>query len=171
MSDPIRIGPSPIHGLGVFAKTILRRGERVIQYLGEKITKEESARRCERQNGFIFSLDDEFDLDGDFDWNPARLVNHSCAPNCEAECLEGRIWITALRDILPGEEITFNYGYDWEAYQEHPCHCGATECVGFILAGKFFGQLRRRKTFESLPPDHERPTVPAPRHTNPGADG
>ncbi|MGP8198856.1 MAG: SET domain-containing protein [Limisphaerales bacterium] len=171
MRDPLRVGPSPIHGLGVFANVGLGRGARVIEYLGEKITKEESALRRERQNYCIFSLDDEFDLDGDFVWNPARLVNHSCAPNCEAECVNGRIWITALRDIPPGEEITFNYGYDWEAYEEHPCRCGAAECVGFIVAGEFFGQLRRRKIFESLPPDRGQPTAPAPHHTNPGAGG
>jgi SET domain-containing protein len=171
MNDHIRIGPSPIHCQGVFAKTILRRGARIIEYLGEKITKAESSRRCEQQNWRIFSLDGEFDLDGDFEWNPARLINHSCAPNCEAECEEGRIWITALRDIQPGEEITFNYSYDWESYKEHPCHCGAPGCVGFIVAEEFFAQLRRQKTFESPPPDDGRSTAPAIRHTNPAAAG
>jgi hypothetical protein len=67
MSDRFRIGLSPIHGEGVFAIINLRQGARVIEYLGEKITKAESARRCERQNWCIFSLDDEFDLDGDFE--------------------------------------------------------------------------------------------------------
>ena len=171
MIDHIRIGPSPIHGEGVFAQTALRPGTRVIEYVGEKITTEESARRCERQNWCIFSLDDEFDLDGDFEWNPARRVNHSCAPNCEAECVEGRIWITALRDIEPGEEITYNYGYDWEEYQEHPCHCGAADCLGFIVAEEFFGQLRRRRTYVSPPQDAGQSTAPATRHTNPGAGG
>jgi SET domain-containing protein len=171
MNDRIRIGPSPIHGQGVFAKTALRRGERIIEYVGEKITKAESARRCELQNCCIFSLDDEFDLDGNFDWNPARRVNHSCAPNCEAECEEGKIWITALRDIQPEEEITFNYGYDWEAYEEHSCGCGAPECVGFIVAEEFFGQLRRRKIYESPQPGDGKSTAPATRRTNPGAGG
>jgi len=171
MNDLIRIGPSPIHGQGVFAKTIIHRGARVIEYLGEKITKAESARRCERQNWRIFSLDGEFDLDGDLEWNSARYVNHSCAPNCEAECQEGRIWITALRDIQPGEEISFNYGYDLEAYQEHPCHCGAAQCVGFIVAAEFFGQLRRQRIFESLPQDVGQSIAPATRRTNPGAGG
>ena len=171
MSDSIVIGPSPIHDRGVFAKTALGRAARVLEYLGEKITKAESARRCERQNGCIFSLDAEFDLDGDAAWNPARFVNHSCAPNCEAECASGRIWITARRDIRPGEEITFNYGYDVEAYQEHPCRCGAAECVGFIVAEEFFGQLRRQRIFESPPPGGGQSTAPAIHHTNPGAGG
>ena len=78
---------------------------------------------------------------------------------------------SALRDIQPGEEITFNYGYDLEAYEEHPCHCGAAECVGFIVAEEFFGQLRRRKIYESPPPDDGQSTAPATRHTNPAAGG
>ena len=171
MNDRLRIGPSTIHGEGVFAKTQICAGERVIEYLGEKITKEESARRCERENWCIFSLDTEFDLDGDFEWNPARRVNHSCVPNCEAECADGRIWITAIRDIDPGEEITFNYGYDLEAWEEHPCRCGAEGCAGFMVAEEFFGQLRRRKTFESPPPDDGQSTAPAIRHTSPAAGG
>ena len=171
MNDCIRIGPSPIHGRGVFAQTALRRGRRVLEYVGEKISKAESARRCQRQNWCIFTLDEEFDLDGDFEWNPARCVNHSCAPNCEAEYVGGRIWITALRDIQPGEELTFNYGYELEAYQEHPCRCGAAECLGFIVAAEFFGQLRRRKTYESPRPDAARSTAPAIHRTNPAAGG
>jgi uncharacterized protein len=171
MNNHIRIGPSPIHGEGVFAETALRRGARVLEYVGEKISKEESARRCQGQNWCIFSLDAKFDLDGDFEWNPARRVNHSCAPNCEAGCEDGRIWITARRDIRPGEEITFNYGYDLEDYREHPCHCGAAECLGFIVAEEFFGQLRRQRIFESHPPDGGQSTAPAIRRTSPGAVG
>jgi SET domain-containing protein len=171
MKDKIRIGPSLIQGQGLFTRIPLRAGARVIEYLGEKISKEESARRCEKQNWYIFSLDEEFDLDGDFPWNPARLVNHSCAPNCHADCEGGKVWIIALRDIDSGEEITFNYGYDIEAYQEHPCQCGAEDCVGYIMAEEFFGQLRRQKTFESPPPESGQSTAPATRHTNPGAGG
>jgi SET domain-containing protein len=149
MPDNIRIAPSPIHGRGGFATRFLPRGARVIEYTGERITKAESLRRCEAHNWFIFGLDEEFDLDGNVESNPARFFNHSCAPNCEAVCEEGRVWIVALRDIQPGEEITFNYGYDLVDYQEHPCRCGAPECVGFIVSEEFFPGLRRRA--QSLP--------------------
>lgn len=171
MNDRIRIGPSSIHGEGVFAQAPLRAGEWVLEYLGEKITKAESLRRCEQQNWCIFALDAEWDLDGNFDWNPARRVNHSCAPNCEAEFVGGRIWITACRPIPPGEEITFNYGYDLENYRDHPCHCGAPECVGFIVAEEFFEQLRRRKTFESPRPDAAQSVAMENHRTNRGAAG
>jgi SET domain-containing protein len=171
MNDCIRVGPSRIHGQGVFAQAAFLPGARVLEYLGEKISKAESARRCESQNWYIFGLDEEFDLDGNFDWNPARYVNHSCAPNCEAVFDAGRVWITATRDITPGEEITFNYGYDLEDYKEHPCHCGAPECLGFIVAEEFFEQLRRQKTFVSPPPDGGKSIAPATPHTNRAAGG
>jgi hypothetical protein len=151
MNERILIGPSSIQGRGLFARTALPKGTRVLEYTGEKISKEESAWRCQQQNWYIFSIDDQFDLDGNFEWNTARLVNHSCNPNCEASLEEGRIWINALRDIEPGEELTFDYGYDLEDYREHPCHCGAAECAGFIVAQEFLAQLRRQKTFESPP--------------------
>jgi len=81
-------------------------------------------------------------LDGNVEWNPARFLNHGCAPNSEAICEDGRVWIVALRDIRASEEITFNYGYDLDDYTEHPCRCGAPECVGYIVAEDFFAQVR-----------------------------
>jgi len=143
MMDMIQIAPSPIHGLGGFAKAPVPAGGRVIEYVGVRITKAESARRCEAQNWFIFGLDEEQDLDGNVEWNAARFLNHSCEPNCEAVCEEGRIWIVALRDIAAGAEITFNYGYDLENYQEHPCHCGARQCVHYIVAAELAPHLRK----------------------------
>jgi hypothetical protein len=141
--DNLVIGPSPIHGMGGFASRALARGERVVEYTGEKITKAESLGRCEAGNWFIFSLDDEFDLDGNTAGNPARWLNHSCAPNCEAQYLDGRVWITARRDIAAGEEITFNYGYTLDEYREHPCRCCAPACAGWIVAEEFFDYVKK----------------------------
>jgi SET domain-containing protein len=135
---------SPIHGMGGFARLPIPKDARIIEYVGEKIDKQESLRRCEANNEYIFSLGAEHDLDGNFKWNPARLLNHSCTPNCEAELDDGRIWIVALRDIEAGEEITFNYGFDLADYREYRCNCGSPECVGFIIAEEFFPQLRSR---------------------------
>ncbi len=136
---------SPIHGWGGFAKTAILAGTRVLEYVGERISKRESLRRCEQNNASIFSLNAEVDLDGDVPWNPARLINHSCAPNCEAALQEEeRIWIVARRDIQPGEEVTFNYGYDLVDYREHPCRCGSAGCVGYMVAEEFFEHVRSR---------------------------
>ena len=136
---------SQIHGTGGFAARDIPSGTRVIEYVGEKITKAESLRRCEANNEFIFCLDDTFDLDGSVDWNPARFLNHSCEPNCETVIEDGRVWIVANRDIKAGEELTFNYCYDLEDYREYPCLCGAPQCVGYIVAEDFHDLLRSRR--------------------------
>ncbi len=142
---------SPIHGIGGFARANIQAGTRIIEYLGEKISKQESLARCELNNAYIFALDEECDLDGNVSWNPARFLNHSCEPNCEAQLEEGQIWLVAIHEIRAGDELTFNYGYDLADYREHPCGCGAPGCVGFIVAEDFFEYVRRqrvRKTTE-----------------------
>lgn len=140
----LEVRHSPIHGSGGFARRPIPKGTRLIEYLGERISKSESLRRCIADNHYIFTLTDELDLDGDVPWNPARFINHSCGPNCEAEHDAGRIWILALRDIAAGEELSFNYGYDLEDYRDHPCRCGALNCVGFIVAEEFFDHVRKQ---------------------------
>lgn len=145
----VEVRRSGIHGQGLFARRFIPAGARVIEYRGERIDKRESARRCAAGNHFIFSLDEEWDLDGNVPDNPAAFANHSCAPNCEAEQEGHRIWLVALRDIAPDEEITFNYGYDLEDFREHPCACGAPQCVGYIVAEELIPALRRKLTGES----------------------
>src|ERR1700676_617930 len=84
---------SPIHGLGGFAKCDICSGIFLLEYLGEKIDKQESVRRCEQNNAFIFALNEREDIDGNVPWNPARYLNHSCCPNCEAQLADDRIWL------------------------------------------------------------------------------
>ena len=144
-TDLLVLKDSPIHGLGAFAKTAIRQGTRILEYVGERISKRESLCRCEQNNEYIFALNDEQDLDGNVAWNPARFLNHSCASNCEAELQDDHIWIIARRDIQPGEEVTFNYGYDLADYRDYPCHCGSPNCVGYIVAEEFFGHIRPRE--------------------------
>ncbi|MBK7999574.1 MAG: SET domain-containing protein-lysine N-methyltransferase [Verrucomicrobia bacterium] len=138
------IGTSLIHGTGGFAARDFNPGDCVLEYIGERISKEESLLRCEAGNPFIFFLDEQWNLDGSVDWNPARFLNHSCAPNCNAELVEGRIWITARHAIRAGEELTFNYSYDLTEFREHPCRCGAPGCVGYMVAEEFFDIVRGR---------------------------
>ena len=134
-----------IHGTGGFAKVAVPKGTRILEYVGEKISKGESLRRCELNNEYIFTLNDKEDLDGNVAWNPARLINHSCRPNCEAEKDGDHIWIIAARDIRAGEEITFNYGYDLVDYKDHPCRCGSANCVGYMVAAEYFEHVLSRK--------------------------
>jgi SET domain-containing protein len=146
MPDLFYIATSPIQGNGGFARVDIPRGVRIAEYTGRRITKLESLAKCEENNPYIFALDDEFDLDGDVEANPARFFNHSCEANCEAENIGGRIWIIARRAIKAGEEITFNYGYDLESYREYPCRCGAPSCVGYIVAEEFFADLLKKRS-------------------------
>lgn len=133
-TDKLVFKPSCIHGVGGFAKMDLVQGTLVIEYVGERISAKESIRRCQAGNQFIFRLNENCHLDGNVDWNPARFLNHSCSPNCEAEFIDERIWLVALRDIVLDEEVTFDYGYDLEDFRAHRCRCGAPNCCGYILS-------------------------------------
>lgn len=139
------VRPSRIHGMGVFARADIAKETRILEYVGERISKEESLRRRQGGNFFVFIVTDQFDIDGAVDWNPARFINHSCAPNCEARMEDERIWIIALRDIKAGEELGFNYGYDLQDYEDHPCSCGAANCLGFMVAEEHFEDVRRKE--------------------------
>lgn len=141
----VSFGASTIHGRGGFARKNIPKGQLVIEYVGERIDKRESNRRCAENNEFIFTLNDSFDLDGNVPSNPARFINHSCVPNCDAEIIDNHIWIVANREIAAGEEITFNYGFDLEDYRDYPCHCGSSGCVGYIVAEEFFEHVRNQQ--------------------------
>ena len=145
---------SPIHGFGIFAKIKIPRGTRIIEYLGEKITKAEAERRGpklvayakeHRQRGavYLFNLNKKYDIDGHVDYNTAKYINHSCTPNCEVENIRGRIWIIALQDIQKGEEIFYNYGYDLDTFEEHPCLCATARCPGYIASEEHWRKLKR----------------------------
>src|SRR5689334_4217883 len=99
MNDAIEFKKSGIHGMGGFALRNIRKGEAIIEYVGEKITKKEAVARLEGDNRYIFTLNKKNDVDGSVDWNPARFINHSCAPNAGVKINRNRIWIVALRTI------------------------------------------------------------------------
>lgn len=150
-SEWIEVRNSPIHGSGVFAVKDIPKDTRIVEYLGEHITKEESEKRAWDQLGkaqetgeagvYIFTLDEEWDIDGNFEWNTARLINHSCTPNCETWIEEDQIFVYALRDIKKGTELSFNYGFEAETYADHPCRCGSKNCVGYIVCEEEWPKL------------------------------
>ena len=151
----VMISESPIHGRGLYAKKDIPEAEYLIEYLGEKIDKDESDRRGWEQMDlaeetgeaavYIFTLDDHWDIDGKIPENAARLINHSCDPNCEAQIWEEKeIWIVSLRAIKKGEELFFNYGFDLENYTDHPCKCDSANCVGYICGEDYWGQLEKK---------------------------
>ena len=107
----VRVHTSPIAGLGLFAAQDITKWTRILPYLGEKISKAESARRLAQGNVYIFIFNDRYDIDGTVLRNTARYSNHSCDPNCEIAKTTRTLWLVALRDIRDGEELTYNYGY------------------------------------------------------------
>ncbi|MBB2927051.1 SET domain-containing protein [Paraburkholderia silvatlantica] len=141
----IVVRQSGVHGKGVFAAVPIATGERLIEYKGERISWKEALRRHphnpdEPNHTFYFALDDGDVIDGKVKGNSARWINHSCAPNCEAEEIEGHVYIHALRDIAEGEELFYDYGLVIDAKQtkklkrEYECRCGARKCRGTMLA-------------------------------------
>jgi len=158
-SPYIIVKASKIHNKGVYAKTSIPAGTKIIEYVGEKISKAEAQRRAEiplgrhkknQKNGavYIFDLNKKQDLDGDVPYNTARFINHACEPNCEAENVRGHVWIISIKDIQPGEELTYNYGYYFDEYEDHRCNCGSEGCVGYILDKKYWPRLKRRQKRE-----------------------
>ncbi|MGV8151097.1 MAG: SET domain-containing protein [Candidatus Woesearchaeota archaeon] len=153
---------SGIHNKGVYATEDITKGTPIIEYRGEKISKEEGdkrldatheAHKADKNNAatYIFELNDEYDLDGDIPDNDAKYINHSCNPNCDFEIGEDSVLIHAKRDIKKGEELTYNYGFDFDdEYKEHPCKCGSENCVGFMIAEEDWPMLEEAKKKEKL---------------------
>ena len=83
---------------------------------------------------YLFNLNTRYDLDGDVSWNTARLINHSCLNNCDYEGKGLKLWVTAIKDIKKGEELTCDYGFGYDSdYKQFPCKCGSKNCVGYIV--------------------------------------
>jgi uncharacterized protein len=142
----IQARQSGVHGKGVFALVPIAKGEDVIEYTGKIITwKQAQAQHPhnpqEPNHTFFFHIDEKRVIDGLYG-NIARWINHSCAPNCEADEDEGRVFIKALRNIKAGEELNYDYGlileerYTPRVKAEYPCWCGAKTCRGTLLAPK-----------------------------------
>jgi SET domain-containing protein len=148
---------SGIHGTGVRATRPFAKGERVIEYVGRKLTNDEAKviadhqfqnhkRNPHKGAVYVFEIDDQWSIDGDVPDNIAKYINHSCDPNCEVEITAGHIYIAAGRDIKAGEEITYNYCFDLDDIKDdladYTCRCGSPKCVGYILDDYDWPRLR-----------------------------
>ena len=146
---------SKIHASGLFARADIESGTKIIQYKGLKITKAQSdkiadvhidANKKEGTVGavYIFTLNDRYDINGKVAWNLAKYINHSCDPNCETDIVRGKIWISAIKDIKKGEELSYDYGYDMHCFEDHPCRCNSKNCVGFIVRSNLRWRLKKK---------------------------
>jgi SET domain-containing protein len=113
-------------GMGLFARKTIPKGSYILEYLGERVPAHEGS---ERDSLYIFAVDENWDIDGTPEWNTARYMNHSCDPNAESEDIDGRIFIQAIRDIAPEEEITYDYGEEYVGEYIRPQGCKCARCV------------------------------------------
>ena len=138
---------SGIQGKGAFATAKIRKGQRVIEYAGERISNDEADSRYDetnmrRHHTFLFTVTARTVVDGAVNGNEAIYINHSCDPNCEAVIEGGRIFIEAVRTIHPGQELAYDYQYertgedDDEMERFYKCLCGAANCRGSIMKSK-----------------------------------
>ncbi len=144
MPAALELRSSAIHGQGVFALRRIHKGKRLIEYAGERITPGEADLRydddaMDRPHTFLFTVDEHTVIDAAAGGNEARFINHSCDPNCEAVDDDGRIFIEAIRNIRPGEELTYDYHLErkgrWRQgwAERYACRCGAPNCRGTLL--------------------------------------
>jgi hypothetical protein len=141
---------SSIQGTGAFATRTIRKGTRIIEYLGQRISWRTADKRYDdekmnRHHTFLFTVDDRTCIDAAVNGNEARFINHSCDPNCEAINERKRIFIEATKTIPAGTELVYDYQYertdDHSADDEkfYKCRCGSPKCRGTILAPKSSG--------------------------------
>lgn len=133
---------SPIHSVGVFTTAPIRKGTRVVEYDGERITPEEGDRRYEgAARTYLYAMDDgKTVIDGR---GLGALLNHSCDPNCEVDEIKGRVWIYALRNIAAGEELVWEYSLHGDE-DPAPCSCGSPKCRGTMYSKEWIATMRRR---------------------------
>lgn len=157
MSKPLafEIRDSVISGKGAFAIRAIPKGERLIEYTGERIPHPEADARydddtMDRHHTFLFAVSSRTVIDATYGGNEARFINHSCDPNCETEIEKGRVYIYAIRDIPAGEELHYDYAYERSGDEtekeeaQYLCLCGTDKCRGSIMEPKATFLKRQR---------------------------
>ena len=155
-SEWIEVRNSAIHNKGVFAAKDIPKDTKIIEYVGKKVTKKDADEVYERdfeisksnpenEGGvYLFELDKGYDIDGNVSWNTARLMNHTCNPNCETDIVNRKVWVVASKDIKKGQELGYDYGFEIDDWENHPCKCGAKNCIGYIIKQESWIKLRKK---------------------------
>ena len=132
-----KIRKSNIDNKGLIAAKNIKKGTRIIEYKGKLISKKTSEENPKFDNSkkiYIFEINNKYDLDGNFYFNSARLINHSCDPNCEVVGEGLKLWIDSIKDIKKGEELSYDYGFSFdEDFKNYPCRCDSSNCCGYIV--------------------------------------
>ncbi|PHX97507.1 MAG: SET domain-containing protein-lysine N-methyltransferase [Gemmatimonadetes bacterium] len=145
LDQPFVVRKSRIAGKGAFANRTIKKGERLIEYLGERLTHAQSDARYDDHAGgahhtFLFNANPSTVIDAYVGGNDARFINHSCAPNCESEIERGRVFVDAIKRIRKGGELFYDYAYGRDGTETpedetglYGCCCGSRNCRGSIL--------------------------------------
>ena len=145
-----KIKKSNIDNRGLYANRDIKDGTKIIEYKGKIVTKKKVEEDTKFDNDkaiYLFNLNKKYDLDGDFKFNIARLINHSCNPNCEVAGTGLKVWVYAIRDIKKGEELSYDYGFGYdEYYKDFPCRCGSKNCVGYIVREGSRWRIKKQKS-------------------------
>ncbi len=132
-----KIKKSRIDKNGLYASQNIKKGTKIIEYKGKIISVKQSETNPKFNNEkaiYLFNINKKYDLDGDFKFNTARLINHSCEPNCEVFGSGLKIWVYAMKNIKKGEELSYDYGFNYDKdYKAYPCKCGAKNCARYIV--------------------------------------
>jgi SET domain-containing protein len=139
----VAVRKSRVHGRGVFATRPIRKGARIVEYTGRRVLWSSIPDDQDDPETYYFGLsDDKRVIDPSVGGNEAQWINHSCEPNCVVREKRGRIFIHAMRNIKPGEELSYDYRLETdddvprtkEIEDEARCSCGSPKCRGTLLA-------------------------------------
>jgi SET domain-containing protein len=140
----IKVRKSKVHGQGVFALQRIRKGTRIVEYVGDRISHARANRRYDDHDEndnhtFLFAVDRNVVIDATVGGNDSRFINHSCDPNCESNIENRRVFVDAIRTIEPGAELNYDYQIGRErddppnVDEIYACRCGAKNCRGTML--------------------------------------
>ena len=132
-----KIIKSKISNKGLVATKDIKIDKKIIEYKGRLISKKETESNDKFDNDkhiYLFNINKKYDLDGVYKYNTARLINHSCNPNCEVTGKDTKLWISSIKNIKKGEELSYDYGFGFdEFYKDFPCKCRSSNCCGYII--------------------------------------
>jgi len=144
-----KIKKSKIDKNGLYANCNIKRGTKIIEYKGKLVTVKNSEKDPKFDNSkaiYLFGINKKYDLDGNFSFNTARLINHSCEPNCEVFGEGLKVWIFAMKNIKKGEELSYDYGFSFDQdYKNYPCNCGSKNCAGYIIREGSRWRIKNRR--------------------------
>ena len=149
-----KIKKSKIDKNGLYANCNIKSGTRIIEYKGKIISVKQSENDPKFDNNkaiYLFNLNKRYDLDGAYNFNIARLINHSCNPNCEVFGKGLKVWVYAMKNIKKGEELSYDYGFSFdENFRQFPCNCRSKNCVGYIVREGSRWRIKKLKRKKNL---------------------